>query len=211
MPDNVLGLTSNAWVAIASIVNALTVIFLTFITAWYARQAKRQADSTDAQVRELKVQYLHRWVEDSMRELSAMHLICDGGDSDLAAIARERCYELTALLEQGRTFFSNSSRGWRRRILDWLKLAFELCQALPSIENRTEVQALLGKLVKDFRSDATDALELWNTHGTAKDFNQRLISSSFMDDSQNHPDIREVKQFLSSRVSVALSTDSRNV
>jgi hypothetical protein len=45
----VLGLSSDAWVAIASLINAVSVVVLVLVTLWYARSAKRQAISAEAQ------------------------------------------------------------------------------------------------------------------------------------------------------------------
>jgi hypothetical protein len=38
---------TDIWIAIATVVNAVTVIVLAFITYWYARSAKRQAKATE--------------------------------------------------------------------------------------------------------------------------------------------------------------------
>lgn len=50
------GLDPTEWMAIASVVNAVTVVVLAIITAWYAFSAKRQANAAENQAKAATVQ-----------------------------------------------------------------------------------------------------------------------------------------------------------
>ena len=68
-------MTSSQWLVIASVVNAVTVIALVAITAWYAYSARRQANATEGIARTAEAQARAAEAQARAAEQSALLLL----------------------------------------------------------------------------------------------------------------------------------------
>ena len=147
----------ESWTAIASVVNAVTVVVLAAVTYWYARSAKRQAAASEAQALAANAQAIA-----SQQQASAAQQQATAAYQSLLALR----HQLDDAAEIGRAMVETRIVSTLRRIDEW------------ESPGRLETMATEGRLPSNFTlvpADETYLIE--SARRISRDFAIRLANA----------------------------------